>query len=162
MADVMRWRYGDTNPVVCAVDSGTAIEIGDMVYLDTDDVKPASSQADGGDEATNQETFKDNFCGVAMQRSASGDTDPIRVATSGVYEMDTASATYEVGDLVGADENSDGDGLLDQTVAAVADANYAIGIVAKRVSTAATKVLVQIKSTVMGEGVIAGTASVGD
>ena len=29
MSDKMRWRYGDTNPVVAAVDSATVIEIGE-------------------------------------------------------------------------------------------------------------------------------------
>jgi hypothetical protein len=46
MADTMRWRYGETNPVLVPVDSRTVIEIGDLVYLDTDDAKPASAQAD--------------------------------------------------------------------------------------------------------------------
>ncbi len=31
MTDKMRWRYGDTNPVVAPVDSATVIEIGDLV-----------------------------------------------------------------------------------------------------------------------------------
>ena len=30
MSDKMRWRYGDTNPVLAAVDADTAIEIGDL------------------------------------------------------------------------------------------------------------------------------------
>ena len=47
MADTMRWRYGDTNPVVAPVDSATVIEIGDLVYLDTDDAKPAGYDANG-------------------------------------------------------------------------------------------------------------------
>ena len=51
MANTMRWRYGDTNPVMLPVDSATVIEIGDLVYLDTDDAKPASAQADQGTEA---------------------------------------------------------------------------------------------------------------
>ena len=48
MANTMRWRYGDTCPVMLPVDSATVIEIGDMVYLDTDDAKPASAQTDQG------------------------------------------------------------------------------------------------------------------
>lgn len=32
MSDKMRWRYGDTNPVVAAIDAATVIEIGDLVY----------------------------------------------------------------------------------------------------------------------------------
>ena len=153
MTDKMRWRYGDTNPVVAAVDSGTAIEIGDLVYQDVDDAKPASSQADQGSETANQELFADNFLGVAMQRSRSGDTDPIRVATTGVFELDCPSGTFELGALVGSDENAAGDGLLDQQVAPVSASRYAIGRVAKRVATAATSVLVDVRSTVMTGGV---------
>jgi len=149
----MRWRYGDTNPVVAAVDSATAIEIGDLVYQDLDDAKPASAQADQGGETANQELFADKFLGVAMQRSRAGDTDPIRVATTGVFEFDCPSGTFELGDLVGVDENAGGDGLLDQQVAAVAASKYAVGRAAKRVATAATRVLVDVRSTVMTGGV---------
>jgi hypothetical protein len=149
----MRWRYGDTNPVVAAVDSGTAIEIGDLVYQDVDDAKPASAQSDQGSETANQELFADNFLGVAMQRSRNGDTDPIRVATTGVFEFDCPSGTFELGDLVGVDENAGGDGLLDQQVGSVSASKYAVGRVAKRVATAATSVLVDVRSTVMTGGV---------
>ena len=38
-----------------------------------------------------------------MQRSRSGETAPIRVATTGVFEFDCASGTFELGDMVGAD-----------------------------------------------------------
>ena len=153
MSDKMRWRYGDTNPVVAAVDSATVIEIGDLVYQDVDDAKPASSQADQGTETANQELFADSFLGVAMQRSRSGDTDPLRVATTGVFEFDCPSGTFELGDLIGVDENATGDGLLDQQAAAVASSAYAVGRVAKRVSTAAQTVLVDIRSTVMTGGI---------
>ena len=153
MSDKMRWRYGDTNPVVAAVDSATEIEIGDLLYLDTDDAKPASSQADQGTETANQELFADKFLGVAMQRSPAGDADPIRVATTGVFEYDCPSGTFELGDLAGADENAAGNALLDQQVAKVAASKYAVGRVAKRVPAAATFVLLDIRSTVMTGGV---------
>lgn len=152
MANTMRWRYGDTCPVMLSVDSTTVVEIGDLVYLDTDDAKPASAQADQASEAANQELFHDNFAGVAMQASASGDTQPVRVATAGVFEFDCASATFEVGDLVGADENAGGTALEDQTVAGVAAANLAVGRCAKRVNPAGTRVLVDLVSTVLRGG----------
>ena len=98
MTDKMRWRYGDTNPVVAAVDSSTVIEIGDLVRQDTNDAKPASSLTDQGSETANQDAFTDTFLGVAMQRSRAGDTDPIRVATTGVFELDCPSGTFELGD----------------------------------------------------------------
>ena len=111
MSDILRWRYGETNPVVLPVESATVIEIGDLVYLETDDAKPASSLADQGTEAQNQEAFHDKFAGVAMQRSRAGDTTPIRVATRGVFEFPCPSATFEVGALIGASDNGGGNGL---------------------------------------------------
>jgi len=153
MSDKMRWRYGDTNPVVAAVDSTTVIEIGDLLWQDTDDAKAASSLADQGSETANQDAFAAAFLGVAMQRSRNGDTAPIRVATTGVFEFDCPSGTFELGDLVGADENAAGDALLDQQVAAVASSQYAIGRVAKREPSATTGVLVDVRSTVMTGGV---------
>ena len=152
MSDKMRWRYGDTNPVMAAVDSATVIEIGDLVYLDTDDAKPASAQADQGSEPSNQELFVDNFLGVAMQRSRDGDTAAIRVATTGVFEFDCPSGTFELGDLVGPDELG-GTTLADQLVDSVADARYAVARVARREPTAAASVYVDIRSTVMTGGV---------
>jgi len=153
VSDKMRWRYGDTNPVVAAVDSATEIEIGDLVWQDTDDAKPASAQADQGSETANQERFAEKFLGVAMQRSRAGDAAPVRVATTGVFEFDCPSGTFELGDLVGADENAAGNALLDQQVAKVSASKYAIGRVAKRVASAATAVLVDVRSTVMTGGV---------
>ena len=152
MANTMRWRYGDTSPVMLPVDSATVIEIGDLVYLDTDDAKPASAQADQGTEAANQEAFHDKFAGVAMQASRNGDTQPIRVATAGVFEFDCLSTTFEVGKLIGADENAGGNALEDQIVAPVNTANLAVGRCAKRVNPAATKVLLDVVSTVLRGG----------
>lgn len=148
MANLLRWRYGETNPVMLPVDSATVIEIGDLVWLDTDDVKPASAQADQLTEAANQELFHDKFAGVAMQHSRAGDTDPLRVATTGVFEFAVASGTYEVGQLFGAEEQSNGTQLENQKVDDVATANLAIGRCAKRVNPADTRVLVDIVSTI--------------
>ena len=152
MSDTMRWRYGDTSPVVLPVDSTTVIEIGDLIYLETDDARPASAQADQLTEAANQELFHDKFAGVAMQRSPSGDTTPIRVATTGVFEFDCLSATFEVGALVGVDEAASGTQLEDQVLAGVATPNLAVGRVVTRLNPAGTRVLVDIVSTVLYGG----------
>lgn len=152
MANTMRWRYGDTSPVMLPVDSATVIEIGDLVYLATDDARPASSQADQGTEPGNQSLFHDSFAGVAMQASPSGATQSIRVATSGVFEFDCLEATFEVGALIGVDENAGGTGLEDQKVVAVSQIDGAIGRCAKRVNPAGTRVLVDIVSTVLRGG----------
>lgn len=153
MSDKMRWRYGDTNPVVAAVDPATVIAIGDLVYQDKDDAKPASFLPDQESELANQELFTDNFLGVAMQRSRSGDTDPIRIATTGVFEFDCPSNLYELGELMGVDENEKGITLEDQQIAKVKDGAHAIARIAKRAATATTSVLVDIRSTVMTGGI---------
>src|ERR1700759_2021673 len=149
MANTMRWRYGDNYPVVRPVDSATVIEIGDMVYLDTDDAKPASAQTDQGTKLSNQQLLHDIFAGVRMQASRSGDTQPIRVATTGVFEFDCVSTTLEVGDLMGADENVAGTALLTGTVIKVTAATNAIGRCAKRLNPAGTHVLVDIVSSTL-------------
>jgi hypothetical protein len=84
-----------------------------------------------------------------MQASPSGEANSIRVATTGVFEFDCPSATLEVGDLMGADENAGGTALLNQTIAKVTAANAAIGRCAKRLNPAGTRALVDIVSTVM-------------
>lgn len=154
MADSMRWRYGDTNPVVVPVDSSTVIEIGDLVWLNVDDARPASMATFGGSLTVAQENFHDQFIGVAMQRSRSGDTAPIRVATSGVFEFDCAAASFEIGARLGVDDNAGGTALENQKVIAVAAASpqLAVGACAKRVSPADTRVLVEVQSTVMRGG----------
>jgi hypothetical protein len=152
MSDKMRWRYGDTNPVLAAVDAESIIEIGDLVYHEVDDARPASRQSDQGTKLANQELFSSKFLGVAMQRSRAGETTPIRVATTGVFEFDCLSTAFELGDFVGIDENATGDELMNQQVAKVAAPKYAVGRDAKR-QAATTTVLVDIRSTVMTGGV---------
>ena len=152
MANTMRWRYGDTNPVMIPVLTDTVIEIGDLVYLDTNNAKPASALSDQGTLLLNQTEFRGKFAGVAMQASADGETDSIRTATTGVFEFDSDSATYELGDLIGAGENTAGDALSDQKVDAASAISGAIGRCAKRVDPASTRVLVDVVSTVMRGG----------
>ena len=47
MANNLRHRHGPQLLVKAAVDSATVIEVGDMVWLDTDDVKPAMLRVRG-------------------------------------------------------------------------------------------------------------------
>jgi len=152
MSNQLRYRYGDTRPVVAAVDSATVIEVGDIVWQDTDDTKRASGLTWDTNTATTQETLHDRFLGVAEQSSIAGETTPLRIATGGVFEFDCVAATFELGALVGPAKAS-GNALLDGTVVAVATANLAIGRVCKRYATNTTKVLVEIESTVMRGGV---------
>ncbi len=159
MSDNFRYRYGDTKPVVAAVNSAVDIEIGDLLWQDTDDAKPASDQADQGSEEANQDLFHDNFLGVAAQRSRVGDTDPIRVNTAGVYDYVCPSRTYELGDLVGASEAASGIVLEDQQVESTTQPGRSIGRVRQREASAVTTVRFEIVSTVVHGGVQAGLPS---
>jgi hypothetical protein len=152
MANKMRWRYGDTSPVILPVAADTVIEIGDLLYQASGAALPASDQEDLGSEAGNQEGFHDAFVGVAMQHSPAGSTDPVRVATSGVFEFDCAAATFDVGDLVGSDEDAGGTTLQSQVVVEVATPNLAVGRCVKRVNPAGNRVLAEIVSTIARGG----------
>ena len=151
-ANGARWRYGDTESVTVPVDSATVIEAGDLLYLDVDDAKPASSQLDQGTEGTNQQLFHDNFLGVALEASASGETNSIRVATAGVFEFDILSTTLEIGDILAVDEAASGTQLEDQVVAKATSANAGVGRCVERLNPAGTKVHVRIVSSIVHGG----------
>lgn len=100
MANRLRFRSGQVQLHKLRVNSATVIEAGDLLFLDTDDVKPASDFVWDTNLATTQAAFTAVFVGVAHQQSASGDTDDVSVDLSphSVYEFDVAASTYEVGD----------------------------------------------------------------
>ena len=149
MSDKMRWRYGETNPVLAAVDSSTVIEIGDLLYLASGKALPASSMTPKTTVVATQSSFSNAFVGVAMQRSENGSTSPIRVATTGVFEYDAPSTTYGLGDLVGIYESEAAAPIAPQMVAKVSSSSGAIGRVSRVESTATTSILVSIRSVIM-------------
>jgi hypothetical protein len=148
----MRWRYGDTDPVMIPALEAANIEIGDLLYQASGVARPASSLVDLGTKSANQEAFHDAFLGVAMQASPAGSSNPIRVATSGVFEFDCLATTADIGDLIGVDEDGAGVELMDQTVVKVGTANLAFGRCVKRLSPAGTRVLVEVCSTILRGG----------
>lgn len=153
------YRYGETHPVVSDVASATVIEIGDLVYQDSDKALPAGHDTDGNGTGdlwdtnigTTQTAFHANFLGVAAQRSRAGDSKPIRVNTTGRHEFDCAAAQFSLGDYVGPAKTS-GNNLEDQKVVKVSNPWQAIGRVAKQYTANTTKVLVDVQATVMTGG----------
>lgn len=131
--------------------ASTAIEIGDLLYWDdsANTVKVASAQADQGSEPLNQELFRENFIGVALQQRLATQTSSgnIEVAFEGEFEFDCPSTTWEIGDLVGASEAGSGTALLDQQVEKVTANNLAIGFVTKRTTAAVTTVTCRLFSS---------------
>ncbi len=152
MADKMRWRYGETNPVVGLVPNTVAVEIGDLVFYDSDSVKPASSQPNQTTKALNQSAFAGKFLGVAMQASPLGEATSIRVATTGVFEFDTAPKTFNLGDYIGVEELPGRVGLYNQQVDTAA-AGGAFGRVVRREPVASNTILVNIKSKITEGGI---------
>jgi hypothetical protein len=100
------------------------IEIGDLIALVGNYAKNLSSryvQASYAEAA-------DNFLGVAMQASASGETTPIRVATSGTFEYPCDSASVYLGYFAEVDDSASS--IEDQSVnIATSVSNKAIGTV---------------------------------
>jgi len=89
-----------------AVDSPTVINRGDAVWLDSDDVKPASDFTWDTDIFTTRAAFAAKFAGVALGHSASGETSEIPVQVGGFIRFGFAGSTYEVGDPVAMDKAS--------------------------------------------------------
>jgi hypothetical protein len=154
MADKMRWRYGDTNPVVAQPLAEDVIEIGDLLYQASGYARPASALKHEDRSARDlPRLFVAEFLGVAMQRSRCGDIDSIRVATTGVFEFPgLVVREWELGDLVGPVIDMSLH-LADQDVRHVGSNHEAIGRCAKR-GRQLTDVLVDIRSAVMTGGVV--------
>lgn len=140
-----RFRHADAKRAYRApVDSATVVEIGDLMWLDTDDVKPAADQASVADAATAQSTFAGVFAGVAMDASEDGEDRDIVLARQGVFEYDIASGTFELFAQVGVAATAGGDINDSQTISSGAADAGTIGFITRRYGAATTRVLVEI------------------
>ncbi len=146
MSNQLRFRSGHVHLHKLRVDSGTVIEAGDLVFLDSDDVKPASDFTWDTDLATTQASFAASFLGVAHQQSDDGDTEDVSVDLSscGIYEFDVDAATCEVGDIFGPDELASS--LMDQQLEAVASAGLGIARAAEYKAASASTLRVNFAS----------------
>ena len=124
------------------VDSAQVIEIGDSCWLNVNDVQAAATFSYlTGELGRTQANFAKDFVGVAMEASVNGDTDDITIMQEGVFEFDCATATFEVGDLLGQDDNSGPTALEDDQVIAIGQNGYGpIARVTKRYSASTTRV----------------------
>lgn len=151
MANKQRKREDGNETFQHAFTAGDVFYIGDALGQVAGKAVPASdfTYGGGGTYATlalAQEAFAKVFLGVSRQASRSTDTfTTVVIDGYGVFEFDTASASYAVGDLVGMAGNTTPtpDALHDQKVAAVSLPCQAIGTVFKATSSE-TKVLVKI------------------
>lgn len=157
MANSYTFRHGQRQLVKGRVNLATVIEIGDMVWLDTDDLKPASDLTWNTNLAGTQGDFAAVFVGIAMESSSASQSDPIDVDVSAdsVYEFTVASATYEIGDDLGPDANTtpSPDQLEDQVLEAVSSAAYGIARSREYKASASTKLNVSFYSAYFGSNV---------
>lgn len=146
MSNRLRFRSGQVELHRLRVDSATVLEAGDVVYLDTDDVKPASAFAYTTDLATTRGNFAAVFLGICHQASAHGETAPVSIDLSplSVYEFDVDAATFEVGDKLACD--GDSDGLCNQQLSKVNTAAVAIARAAEFKAASSTLLRVQFAS----------------
>ncbi len=154
MANRQRHRIGNPEIRTAPVLAATVIEVGDMLWYDATNncVKPASDYTWDTDLATTQGTFKDVFIGISIHGKKS--TDPagtIAFGTKGQWEMDCASAAFDMATFLGPAKQS-GNALENQKVVAVANATLAIGKPGKQTATGTT-VYTEIASTVIHSGV---------
>lgn len=146
-----RWLRDDTNPVDATIATAKEVAVGDIVGMSAGTLVKASDTTWNTDTATTQADFRALFLGISGQAKdadvarayGNSDDNEVRVATSGVYEMDCASATFEVGDFVGPAKDT-GDALLDDKVVAAVEAG-AIGRVVER-GTSITRVKFRVLS----------------
>lgn len=147
MADVMRWRYGETNPVLIHAARNSVIEIGDLVYLSWDgegrwELRPAS-QLPRRAYLENLQVFGKQFAGVAMMRKRIDEDKMVRVATTGVFEFEMLYGKAEVGDRF-VPMHGVNRGLRNQQVTRTEFAELSIGSCVRRVDPADTRVRLEI------------------
>jgi len=141
----------DTLQSIYAPNDGTyKVEQFDLMLLETDDVRPASSVTDLLVKLQNQIYFASRFAGISCdaREIADGAKTNFPVAPFAVVEIDCVSSTFNLMDLVAVTENAAGTALMDNKVEKTTDKNAAIGIVLQQYSSATTRVKVALISRV--------------
>ena len=153
--------YPKLESVTYAFNGSIAVDLKDLMYLVTDDVRPAGQLADAGSEYANQVAFAQAFVGVAVERKLATQTDAgdIDVDPDWVGEQPCASATFEVGDLLAIDEAASGTALEDQKLVKTTDPAIAIGYCVKREASAVTTVLCRLIARVGTPVLVSGAGN---
>lgn len=149
----MRHRYGQQMIVRVAVDSATEIETGDLLFLDTDDAKPAGSETWNTDLATTLNNFNNHFLGIAQADHPAGSgvslDFPVDISPLAVYEMDCEDEVHEIGDMLTLVKAS-GNALLDARLKKTSTAASACGRCVRRDPVSKTRVMVRFQSAYWG------------
>lgn len=146
MSDVFRHRKEFQKPRFYPIVTAELTEVGDLMYWDSTLLKarPVSAFIFGSTLGETQKAIAPVFLGMSNDRSKIDEDEDIEIQANGIKEYPCASATWEIGDLVGIDDNAGGTALEDQQVIAVTNPDKAIGIVAKVESSAVTIVQIEL------------------
>ncbi len=149
MASVQRYRRGEQKIYKGMIDAGVKVEIGDLVGLVSNYV--VNPEASG---LTTIAAFKAVFLGVLIEGATAGTetTDtPCLVGVTGVYEFPVAAALgaalYPGKAIAPVAVTSV---VQDQLVAAAADRDTAIGLLASQAAAGDLTLLVDIVSAIAG------------
>lgn len=138
--------------ILCAVDNTTVLAKGDMVWLDTDDVKGAAVFTWNTDLATTQNDFANKFLGIALAAHANGGgaitNFPVDISEEAVWSIPCTSQAHEVGQTLGPAKDT-GNALLSQKLENAVAAS-SIARAAKRDASATTTVKVRLRSAHRG------------
>lgn len=103
--NTQRMRSGPSNPITAPVGASYGIQIGDLVWWDSanQSIRSAADVPDQSTAAATRKYFHDRFVGVARSGKRTTDTtvDSIQVEVEGEFDFSCASATANLGDLVG-------------------------------------------------------------
>jgi len=148
---------GPINEVQFYFNGTIAVAVGDLMYMEVDDVRPLSSQADQLTEYDNMARAAPLFVGVSRDARTINETAVVLnhpVATDVEVEIPCASDTYEVGDMVGPIEYVSGANagiaLENQKVQKTTDESLSIGYATRRYGSATTTVRCRLISRVCG------------
>lgn len=152
MADALyaRARHisGDAHAKRVAATVAAEIKPGDFVVLASEKAIRASSMADAGTKAQNQEAAHDVFLGVSMDESLVGDSKDILVASRGEFKFPCAAlgSAAEIGAYVGlaGTGTAAAVGVADDLVEIVATANLAVGRLSRRALVGATELYFEL------------------
>ncbi len=146
--NVARHIRGHACEVRCAANVAGEIKVGDALILASSKAIRASSMADAGTKAQNQEAAHDVFLGFSIDQKRAGETRDVLIATRGVFKLPCAALgqAYDLGTYFGLAGTgaSAAVGVSDYEVEPVATANLAIGRLAKPAASGDTTVEVEI------------------
>lgn len=147
-----QFLYSPFYPVEAFIATAQAVTVGDLCGLVGGTLKVAADTTWNNDLLTTQEDFASTFLGASAQTKAANlarilgnsDDNIVRVDTAGEWEYDCVSATYGVGQKMGAAKAS-GNALLSDKLAAVTATNAAVAVCVQR-KVSATRIRVRLLS----------------